>query len=70
MKKIKWDNSEVEARLLGEGLVRYVCEGKRIVFFDRKRRRVVRIPRNAENKFFKDFGRGAGIPKERVTMLK
>ena len=44
-------NSEVVAKLLEEELVRYVCRWK-IVFFDRKRQRVVRIPGNAENKFF------------------
>ena len=40
------------ARLLAEGLVRHVCEGEPIVFFDRKGRRVVRNPENAESKFF------------------
>ena len=55
MKRIEWDNSKVAAKLLEEELVRYVCRfeiEERIVFFDRKRRRVVRIPGNAENKFF------------------
>jgi len=52
VEKIVKVNSKVVARLLEEGLVRYVCEGKRIVFFDRKRRRVVRVPGNAENKIF------------------
>ena len=50
--KIKRDNSKVVARLLEGGLVRYVCRGEGIVFFDRKRGRVVRIPGNAENKLF------------------
>ena len=50
--KIKEDNSEVAARLLEEGLVRYVSVGKIIVFFDRKGRRVVENPENAESKFF------------------
>ena len=49
--KIRRDNSEVVARLLEERVVRYVCE-KRIVFFDRKRRRVVRVPGNAKSKIF------------------
>jgi len=50
--KIEEDDSEVVARLLEEGLIRYVCRGERIVFFDRKRRRVVRVPGNAENEIF------------------
>jgi len=50
--EIEMDDSEVAARLLAEGLVRHVWVGKRIVFFDRKRRRVVRNPENAESKFF------------------
>jgi len=49
---IKEDNSEVVARLLEEGLVRYVPVEKLIVFFDRKRRRVVKNPENAKSKFF------------------
>jgi len=52
VEKIVKVNSEVVARLREEGLVRYVCEGKRIVFFDRKRQRVVKNPENAKNKFF------------------
>jgi len=48
----KIEGSEVEARLLEEGLVRYVCRGEGIVFFDRERRRVVRIPGNAKSKIF------------------
>ena len=52
VKRIEWDNSKVAAKLLEEGLVRYVCEGERIVFFDWERRRVVRVPGNAENKIF------------------
>ena len=50
--KIEENDSEVVARLLEEGLIRYVCRGERIVFFDRKRRRVVRVPGNAENEIF------------------
>jgi len=50
--KIKRDNSKVEAKLLKEGLVRYVCRRERIVFFDRKRRRVVKNPKNARSKIF------------------
>ena len=50
--KIEENDSEVVARLLEEGLIRYVCRGERIVFFDRKRERVVKIPGNAENKLF------------------
>ena len=45
-------NSEVVARLLEEELVRYVFVGVGIVFFDRKRQRVVRIPGNAKSKIF------------------
>ncbi|MCW7075594.1 MAG: pentapeptide repeat-containing protein [Candidatus Methanospirare jalkutatii] len=51
VEKIERDDSEVVAELFEEGLVRYVSI-KQIVFFDRKRRRVVRVPRNAENKIF------------------
>jgi len=51
VEKIKEDNSEVAAKLREEGLVRYVCRWK-IVFFDRKRRRVVKNPENAKSKFF------------------
>ena len=50
VRRIKIDNSEVVARLFEEGLVRYVWEGERIVFFDRKRRRVVKNPENAKSK--------------------
>jgi len=50
VKKIKGDNSEVKARLREEGLVRYVSVGEEIIFFDRKRQRVVRIPGNAKSK--------------------
>ena len=50
--KIGRDNSKVASRLLEEGLVRYDCEVERIIFFDRKRRGVVRVPGNAENKIF------------------
>jgi len=53
VEKIVKVNSEVVARLREEGLVRYVCEGERIVFFDRKRRRVVKNPENAKSKFFR-----------------
>jgi len=52
VEKIVKVNSKVVAKLLEEGLVRYACEGERIVFFDRKRRRVVRIPGNAKSKIF------------------
>jgi len=52
VEKIEEDNSEVVAKLLEKGLVRYVCEGERIVFFDRERRRVVRILENAKSKIF------------------
>ena len=52
VEKIEGNKSEVAAKLREEGLVRYVCEGKRIVFFDRKRQRVVRIPGNAKSKIF------------------
>ena len=53
--KIRIDDSEIVAKLLEEGLVRYVCrfeirEG--IVFFDRKRGRVVKDPGNAKSKIF------------------
>ena len=48
--KIKWGNPEVVAKLLEERVVRYVSVGVGIVFFDRKRRRVVRIPGNAKSK--------------------
>jgi len=44
-------NSEVVAKLLEERVDRYVFV-EQIVFFDRKRRRVVRIPRNAKSKIF------------------
>jgi len=47
VEKIERDDSEVVAELFEEGLVR-----NQIVFFDRKRRRVVRVPGNAENKIF------------------
>jgi len=50
--KIKRYNSEVVARLLEEGLVRYTCRGERIVLFDRKKRRVVKNPENAKSRFF------------------
>jgi len=50
--KIKIDDSEVVAKLLEEGLIRYVSVGEPIVFFDRKRWRVVRVLGNAENKIF------------------
>ena len=50
MKKIKGNNSEVAAKLLEEGLIRYVSVGEEIVFFDRKRRRVVKNPENAKSK--------------------
>ena len=43
VEKIVKVNSEVVARLREEGLVRYVCRGEGIVFFDRERRRVVRL---------------------------
>ena len=49
--KIEMDNSKVASRLLEEGLVRYVSV-EQIVFLDRKRQRVVKIPGNAENKIF------------------
>ena len=49
VKKIKGDNSEVAAKLLEEGLVKYVFV-EQIVFFDRKRRRVVKISGNAKSK--------------------
>ena len=55
MEKIVKGNSKVVAKLLEKGLVRYVCRfeiGKRIVFFDRKRRRVVSVPGNAKSKIF------------------
>jgi len=65
VKRIEWDNSEVVAKLLEEGLVRYVSVGERgertvLVFFDRKRRRVVRIPGNAENKIFQRLRKRGG----------
>ncbi|MCW3131689.1 MAG: potassium channel family protein [Candidatus Methanospirare jalkutatii] len=60
VEKIVKVNSEVVARLLEEGLVRYVCEGKRIVFFDRKRRRVVKNPENAKSKFFQRLRKRGG----------
>ena len=44
------DDPKVEARLLEEGLVRYVCE-EEIVFFDKERRQVVRVP-NAKSRTF------------------
>jgi len=50
--KIKRYNSEVVARLLEEGLVRYTCRGERIVFFDRNGQRVVKNPENAKSRFF------------------
>ena len=49
--KIEMDNSKVASRLLEEGLVRYVSV-EQIVFLDRKRQRVVKIPGNAKNKIF------------------
>ena len=58
--KIKRDNSKVEAMLLKEGLVRYVCRRERIVFFDRKRGRVIRIPENAKNKIFQRLRKRGG----------
>jgi len=63
VEKIVKGNFKVVAKLLEEGLVRYVCRfeiGKRIVFFDRKRRRVVKIPRNAENKIFQRLRKRGG----------
>jgi len=51
VEKIKRDDSEVVAELFEEGLVRYVFV-EQIVFFDRKRRRVVRVPGNAKSKIF------------------
>jgi len=50
VEKIERDDSEVVAELFEEGLVRYVSV--EIVFFDRKRRRVVRVPGNAKRKIF------------------
>ena len=60
VEKIEKDDSEVVARLREEGLVRYVCEGERIVFFDRKRRRVVKNPENAKNKIFQRLRKRGG----------
>jgi len=52
VEKIEGNKSEVAAKLLEERVVRYVSVGEEIVFFDRKRRRVVKNPRNAKSKFF------------------
>ena len=60
MWKIEENDSEVVARLLEEGLIRYVCRGERIVFFDRKRRRVVKNPENAKSKFFRRLRKRGG----------
>jgi len=59
VEKIVKGNPKVVARLLEEGLVRYVCRQK-IVFFDRKRRRVVRIPGNAKSKIFQRLRKRGG----------
>ena len=60
VRKIKGDKSEVAAKLLEEGLVRYVSVGEEIIFFDRNRRRVVRISGNAENKIFQRLRKRGG----------
>ena len=52
VEKIEGNKSEVAAKLLEERVVRYVSVGEEIVFFDRKRRRVVKNPGNAKSKFF------------------
>ena len=59
VEKIEKDDSEVVARLHEEGLVRYVC-GEDIVFFDRKRRRVVKNSENAKNKIFQRLRKRGG----------
>ncbi|CAD7776493.1 Pentapeptide repeats (8 copies) [Candidatus Methanoperedenaceae archaeon GB37] len=64
VKKIKGNNSEVAAKLRGEGLVRYDWEGKPIVFFDRKRRRVIRVPGDVENKLFQRLRKRGGNSEE------
>ena len=77
VKKIKEDNSKVVARLHEEGLVRYVCGGEPIVdrlfvyvpvgepivFFDRKRRRVVKILGNVEIGELNDLIERNGLEK-------
>ena len=68
VEKIVKVNSEVVARLLEEGLVRYVCEGERIVFFDRKRRRVVKNPENAKSKFFQKLQKRRNSEEEGVEI--
>ncbi|OFV65807.1 MAG: low-complexity protein [Candidatus Syntrophoarchaeum butanivorans] len=52
VQKIRWSDPEVVAKLLEERVVRYVSVGVGMVFFDRKRRRVVKNPENAESRIF------------------
>ena len=66
--EIRRDSEVIVKKLLKEGLVRYVLVGKRIVFFDRGRRRVVKNPENVKSNFFKDFGRGGILKKRRITL--
>ncbi len=62
--KIEEDNSRVVARLIEKGLVRYVCEEKRILFFDKKRGRVVKNPENAKKKIFQKLQKKDSDPEE------
>ncbi|MHC1567621.1 MAG: pentapeptide repeat-containing protein, partial [Candidatus Syntropharchaeia archaeon] len=68
--KIKMDNSEVAAKLLEEGSVRYVWEGEQMVFFDRKSRRVVRVPGSAENKLFQRLRKRGGNSEEEENYVE
>ncbi|RJS79032.1 hypothetical protein CW713_08820 [Methanophagales archaeon] len=68
VERIEWDNSEVVAKLLEEGLVRYVSVGEEIVFFDRKRRRVVKNPENAKSKFFQKLQKRRNSEEEGVEI--
>ena len=60
VQEIGRDNSKVVAKLLEERVVRHVFVGVGIVFFDRKRRRVVRIPGNAKSKIFQRLRKRGG----------
>ena len=75
VKKIERDNSEVVAMLLEEGLVRYVCRfesrfviEKRMVFFERKRRRVFKISGNAKSKIFQRLRKRRNSEEEGVEI--
>jgi len=60
VQEIGRDNSKVVAKLLEERVVMYVFVGEEIVFFDRKRRRVVSVPGNAKSKIFQRLRKRGG----------